>query len=190
MFCPSFQREIIHPLDVPADLTRVETFPGAACLTRFAVIRCAENNMVGSFLAWSKAAPCRPPLELLEILFVFSAKHRQAAQDPKSKGPIEGRYSDPDSMNKPIKENWTAGDISGFGFALTLVLLATILSAYSDNPAFWLLVGTGPIVIGVTLIAILRHLFSLRRGLTAQGRNLRAVGLGWLGFLYRNGTNQ
>jgi hypothetical protein len=93
-------------------------------------------------------------------------------------------------MNKPIKENWTAGDISGFGFALTLVLLATILSAYSDNPAFWLLVGTGPIVIGVTLIAFLRHLFSLRRGLTAQGRNLRAVGLGWLSFLYRNGTNQ
>jgi hypothetical protein len=140
----------------------------------------------GVFLAWSKAAPLQTTPRTPRTLFVFSAKLRQAAQDPESKGPIEGRYSDPDSMNKPIKENWTAGDISGFGFALTLVLLATILSAYSDNPAFWLLVGTGPIVIGVTLIAFLRHLFSLRRGLTAQGQNLRAVGLGWLGFLYRN----
>jgi hypothetical protein len=93
-------------------------------------------------------------------------------------------------MNKPIKENWTAGDISGFGFALTLVLLATILSAYSDHPAFWLLVGTGPIVIGVTLIAFLRHLLSARRGLTAQGRNLRTVGSGWLNILHRTGTNQ
>jgi hypothetical protein len=93
-------------------------------------------------------------------------------------------------MNKPIKENWTAGDISGFGFAFSLVLLATILSAYSDQPAFWLLVGTGPLVIGLTLIAFLRHLFSVRRGLMAQGRNLRTVGLGWLNVLYRNGTNQ
>jgi hypothetical protein len=103
---------------------------------------------------------------------------------------IEGRYSRRDSMNKPIKENWTAGDISGFGFAFTLVLLATIVSAYSDHPAFWLLVGTGPLVIGVTFIAFLRHLFSVRRGLTAQGRNLRTAGLGRLNVLYRNGTNQ
>ena len=77
-------------------------------------------------------------------------------------------------MNKPIKENWTAGDISGFGFAFTLVLLATILSAYSNQPAFWLLVGTGPLVIGVTLIAFLRHLFRARRGLTAPMLGARA----------------
>jgi hypothetical protein len=143
--------------------------------------------VVGSFFAWSKAAPLqtiprtpRPPL--FRKTPTGRARSREQAG---ARGPILG-----DSMKKPIKENWTAGDISGFGFALTLVLLATILSAYSDNPAFWLLVGTGPIVIGVTLIAFLRHLFSLRRGLTAQGRNLRAVGLGWLSFLYRNGTNQ
>jgi hypothetical protein len=93
-------------------------------------------------------------------------------------------------MNKPIKENWTAGDISGFGFAFTLVLLATILSAYSDHPTFWLLVGTGPLVSGATLTAFLRHLFSVRRGLTAQGRNLRTAGLSWLDVLYRKETNQ
>jgi hypothetical protein len=129
-------------------------------------------------------------VQLLELLFLFSAKLRQAAQDPESKPGLQARYSDRDSMNKPIKEKWTAGDISGFGFAFTLVLLATILSAYSDQPAFWLLVGTGPLVIGVTLIAFLRHLFSVRRALAAQRRNLRTAGLGWLNVLYRNETNQ
>ena len=60
-------------------------------------------------------------------------------------------------MNKPIKEGWTTGDISGFGFAFTLVLAGTILSAYSDRPIFWLLVGPGPLVLGLTFITILRY---------------------------------
>ena len=102
----------------------------------------------------------------------------------------EGAYSNRDSMNKPIKENWTAGDISGFGFAFALVLLATILSAYTDHPAFWLLVGTGPLVIALTLIAFLRHLFNVRRGLPAPGRNLLATGLGWLNLFYRKENNR
>ena len=93
-------------------------------------------------------------------------------------------------MNKPIKENWTTGDISGFGFAFSLVLLGTIVSAFSDRPVFWLLVGPGPLVIGLTLIAFLRHLFSVRRGLTVQGRNTRMVGLSWLHVLYRKGDNR
>jgi hypothetical protein len=93
-------------------------------------------------------------------------------------------------MNKPIKENWTTGDISGFGFAFALVLLGTIVSGFSDRPVFWLLVGPGPLVIGLTLIAFLRHVFSIRRGLTAQGRNLRMVGLSWLPVLYRKGNNR
>jgi hypothetical protein len=73
-------------------------------------------------------------------------------------------------MNKPIKENWTIGDISGFGFAFSLVLLGTMLSAYSDHPIFWLLAGTGPLVIGLTVIAFLRHLSNMRRarGLVPQ----------------------
>jgi hypothetical protein len=93
-------------------------------------------------------------------------------------------------MNKPIKENWTTGDISGFGFAFSLVLLGTIVSAFSDHPVFWLLVGPGPLVIGLTLIAFLRHLFSVRRGLTVQGRNTKMAGLTWLNVLYRKGNNQ
>jgi hypothetical protein len=93
-------------------------------------------------------------------------------------------------MNKPIKENWTTGDISGFGFALSLVLLGTIVSAYSDHPVFWLLIGPGPLVIGLTLIAFLRHLFSARRGLTAQGRNSKMAGLSWLNGLYRKANNR
>jgi hypothetical protein len=68
-------------------------------------------------------------------------------------------------MNKPIKENWTTGDISGFGFAFSLVLLGTIFSAFSDHPVFWLLVGPGPLVVGLTLIAFLRHLFTVHRRL-------------------------
>jgi len=97
--------------------------------------------------------------------FLFSAKLRQAAQDPESKPALEGQYSDRDSMNKSIKENWTTGDISGFGFAFSLVLLGTIVSAYSDHPVFWLLVGPGPLVVGLTLIAFLRHLFTMHRRL-------------------------
>jgi hypothetical protein len=93
-------------------------------------------------------------------------------------------------MNKPIKENWTTGDISGFGFAFSLVLLGTILSAYSDRPVFWLLVGPGPLVVGLTMIAFLRHQFGVHRGLTAQKRILRTLGLGWLNVLYRKQTNQ
>jgi hypothetical protein len=97
---------------------------------------------------------------------IFFAKPRWVAQDPESKDVPLGAYSHRDSMNKPIRGNWTAGDISGYGFAFALVLLATILSAYTDHPAFWLLIGTGPLVMALTLIAFLRHLFSVRRGLT------------------------
>ncbi|MBV8098085.1 MAG: hypothetical protein JOZ31_02895 [Verrucomicrobia bacterium] len=92
-------------------------------------------------------------------------------------------------MNKPIKENWTTGDISGFGFAFSLVLLGTIVSAFSDHPVFWLLVGPGSLVIGLTLTAFLRHLFSARRGLTAQGRNTKMLGSNWLNVLCRKGNN-
>jgi hypothetical protein len=93
-------------------------------------------------------------------------------------------------MNKAIKENWTTGDISGFGFAFSLVLLGTIVSAFSDHPVFWLLVGPGPLVIGLTLIAFLRLLFSVRRGLAVQGRNAKVVGLTWLNVIYRKGNRQ
>ena len=87
----------------------------------------------------------------------FSAKLQQVAQDPESKPATEGGWSHRDAMNKSMKEHWTTGDISGFGFAFTLVLLGTILSAYSDRPVFWLLVGPGPLVVGLTVVTFLRY---------------------------------
>jgi hypothetical protein len=45
----SIGSEIVHPLKAPTDLTRVETFPGAACLTRLAVMQRTEANIVGCF---------------------------------------------------------------------------------------------------------------------------------------------
>ena len=38
MFCLAFDSKSIHPVDGPTDLIRVETVPGAACLTRFPVM--------------------------------------------------------------------------------------------------------------------------------------------------------
>jgi len=38
MFCPSFHSEAIHSRNLPINQTSVETFPGAACLRRFAVV--------------------------------------------------------------------------------------------------------------------------------------------------------
>jgi hypothetical protein len=87
----------------------------------------------------------------------FFAKLQQVAQDPESKPATEGRWSHRDAMNKSMKERWTTNDISGFGFAFTLVLLGTILSAYSDRPVFWLLVGPGPLVVGLTVVTFLRY---------------------------------
>ena len=93
-------------------------------------------------------------------------------------------------MNRTIKENWTTGDISGFGFAFSRVLLGTIVSAYSDHPVFWLLVGPGPLVIGLTLIAFLRHLFGARGGLTVQGKNTKMAGLTGFNPFYRKENNR
>jgi hypothetical protein len=69
------------------------------------------------------------------------------------------------TSNSAVKGRWTNGDISAFGFTLSLVLLGTILSAYTDRPVFWLLVGPGPIAIGFTLITFLRQGFGKRHGL-------------------------
>jgi hypothetical protein len=61
MFCLSFASEVIDPRNRPADadLTRVETFPGAACLTRLAVMQRAKTNIEGSFLCDPKRLPSR-----------------------------------------------------------------------------------------------------------------------------------
>jgi hypothetical protein len=73
-----------------------------------------------------------------------------------------------------MKGEWTISDITVFGFTLSLVLLGTILSAHTDRPVFWLLVGPGPIAIGFTLITFLRQGFGRRHGspvLEKRGRS-------------------
>src|ERR1700740_1063419 len=57
MFCPSFGSEVIHPSNRPTDLTHVETFPGAACLTRLAVMQRAKTSIVGAFGAIQSGSP-------------------------------------------------------------------------------------------------------------------------------------
>jgi hypothetical protein len=54
-----------------------------------------------------------------------------------------------------------------------------MLSAYSDHPIFWLLAGTGPLVIGLTLIAFLRHLSNMRRARTRLFRNAQGNAARW-----------
>jgi hypothetical protein len=80
------------------------------------------------------------------------------------------------TSNSAIKGQWTIGDISAFGFTLSLVLLGTILSAYTDRPVFWLLVGPGPIAIGFTLITFFRQGFGRRHGLSAVEKRGRSGG--------------
>ena len=48
--------EIVHPGVVPTNLTRVETFPGAACLGRFPVMHASRQISRGLLLP-AKAAP-------------------------------------------------------------------------------------------------------------------------------------
>ena len=48
--------EIVHPRDVPTNLTRVETLPGAACLRRFPVMH-APRQISRGRLVRAKAAP-------------------------------------------------------------------------------------------------------------------------------------
>jgi hypothetical protein len=69
-----------------------------------------------------------------------------------------------------IPEEWTNRDIGAFGFTLSLALLGTILSTYTDRPAFWLLVGPGTLAIGFTALTLLRWGFGRRhRSLAAEG---------------------
>jgi hypothetical protein len=59
LFCPSLRLKTFHPRDGATDLTRVETFPGAACLRRFSAIHAFEAKSRGRLLR-AKAAPSRP----------------------------------------------------------------------------------------------------------------------------------
>ena len=59
MFCRSFGSEIIDSGNVPTNLTRVETFPGAACLKPFAVLHAFGLNIAR--FPWGKVQSGSPP---------------------------------------------------------------------------------------------------------------------------------
>ena len=116
----------------------------------------STNLMATKVWFTSAAQPNRKGSKLRQI--VVRSSHRRAT----STSATEGR--------------WTSGDISVFGLTLSLVLLGTILSAYTDRPIFWLLVGPGPIAIGFTLITFLRQGFGRREGMPAMEKRGRSGG--------------
>jgi hypothetical protein len=69
MFCPAFRSEILHPFNMPTYLTRVETFPGAACSTRFAVMQRAKTNIVGPLGTIQSGSP--PGFDLFYVSHLF-----------------------------------------------------------------------------------------------------------------------
>jgi hypothetical protein len=58
---------------------------------------------------------------------------------------------------RPGRSNRTDGDMTTSCFILTLLLIATIIAAYTDRPLFWLSIGPFPLATGVALIACLQQ---------------------------------
>ena len=48
-------------------------------------------------------------------------------------------------------------DLTVSGFMFTLVLVGTILAAYTDRPVFWLLIGPAPVAVLHTIRTFLRQ---------------------------------
>ena len=59
--------------------------------------------------------------------------------------------------NIACKSNSTRSDMSASSFSLALLLFGTIAAAYTDQPAFWLLIGPAPLAVGFAAIAFLRQ---------------------------------
>jgi hypothetical protein len=58
--------------------------------------------------------------------------------------------------NTECESNSTRRDMSASSFTLALLLFGTIAAAYTDRPAFWLLIGPAPLAVGFAAIAFLR----------------------------------
>jgi hypothetical protein len=59
----------------------------------------------------------------------------------------------------------TKGDMSVFGFMLTLVMVGVVLAAHSDRPLLWLLVGPTPLILIHAMRTLLRWRMIRREGL-------------------------
>jgi hypothetical protein len=60
------------------------------------------------------------------------------------------------TRNGRRQSNRTKGDMTASCFTLTLLFVATVVAAYTDRPAFWLLMGPVPLATGFTMIAFLQ----------------------------------
>jgi len=77
------------------------------------------------------------------------------SQELKSSG---GVSEDPKRNATPLEwSNRGRNDMSTFTFTLTLLLLATIVAAQTDNPMFWLLIGPAPFAVLFAGLAFFRH---------------------------------
>ena len=59
-------------------------------------------------------------------------------------------------QSRPKRSNRSDSDMTASCFILTLLLIATIVAAYTDRPVFWLLIGPVPLAAGFALIACLQ----------------------------------
>lgn len=68
---------------------------------------------------------------------------------------------------RPRRSNRTSSDMTTSCFTLTLLLIATIAAAYTDRPAFWLLMGPVPLAAGFASAACFQQRLG-RRSLSRQ----------------------
>ena len=89
------------------------------------------------------------------------------SQEPKCSGSV---YDDP--RRNATSLTWSKqgrNDMSTFTFTLTLLLLATIGAAQTDNATFWLLIGPAPFA------AVVAGLIFLRQGCSPRRRKTFAL---------------
>jgi hypothetical protein len=70
-------------------------------------------------------------------------------------------HHDPKNRASSNRSHWTREDMGTLSFTLTLLLLGTVAAAQTDQPALWLLVGPGPLAVGLVAAAFFRRRFNL-----------------------------
>ena len=60
------------------------------------------------------------------------------------------------TRNRKQRSDRRKSDMTNSCFTLTLLFIATLVAAYTDRPAFWLLMGPVPVATGFAMIAFLQ----------------------------------
>lgn len=76
----------------------------------------------------------------------------------------------PRNQRQPKRSDPTESDMTASCFALTLLLIATIVAAYADRPVFWLLLGPVPLAAGIAMIAFFQQRLGRRSLFFVAGR--------------------